>query len=247
MLLRDRIRSPVSKALRPFDVTQYQESKIRGSRPRKVVDTLETLVSNKANASIVASGNSFRLRDRFSCRSRRKRRMGRGNGTRPLTRPLGGSRARERDHRVSETAEEERDEGGEGRSKGGGKEAERHPKAKRAPADFWDPAKNAWARSPRGLAERRRRSHPFSSGSRARPFPSGLPTGLVASPRRWERVAPPPIVSLHLSRVFRCRARGWSSLPASLRPILSSPSIPHRHRHPTWVQTHTYAVVGSSI
>jgi len=161
-----RVRPWWYYALRSFDVTQYQESKIRGSCRRKASQYLEILVSDKAErerttvSDLLKTRLSARRSRRLDARSflaissrRGAARCACGKGEYlpaawPLTRPLRGpARERDRDGR----------EGRVGWKGGSGRERERdsviRSKAKRAPADFWDPAKNAWARSPRGLAE----------------------------------------------------------------------------------------------
>lgn len=113
-------------------------------------------------------------------------------------------------------------------------------KAKRAPADFWDPAKNAWARSPRGLAEAVEGRTLFRA-ARA-PGPSVQPRG--SQPRRPTGFAPrEPHRRRSLSPPFASSARafGVARLVQPAPFALSSPPIP-QHWHPFFRHTHLYAV-----
>lgn len=116
-------------------------------------------------------------------------------------------------------------------------------KAKRAPADFWDPAKNAWARSPRGLAEAVEGRTLFRT-ARA-PGPSVQPRG--SQPRRPTGFAPrEPHRRRSLSPPFASSARafGVARLVQPAPFALSSPPIP-QHWHPFFRHTHLYAVADS--
>ncbi|KYN19228.1 hypothetical protein ALC57_08405, partial [Trachymyrmex cornetzi] len=162
-----------------------------------------------------------------------------------------GPRTRARSRRARRKSRAE-GRGGEGR-----RERERdgviRSKAKRAPADFWDPAKNAWARSPRGLAEAVEGRTLFRAarapGPSVQPRDSRLPVPCRAG--RADQLhfprATPPSIALSSFRVVRASLRCREVGPAgSLRPILATdpPTLaPVRPflRHRTHIHTYTYS------
>jgi len=119
---------------------------------------------------------------------------------------------------------------------------ERHPKAKRAPADSWDPAKNAWARSPRGLAEAAEGRTLFRTARAPGPFVQPCdsqpqrPTGFAPREPHRRRSLSPPFASA-------ARSFGAARLVQPAPFVLSSRPIP-RHRHPLLRRqdAHTYTV-----